>query len=126
MLLVENLVAGYGAAKVLHEVSLEIARGEAAALIGPNGAGKSTLMAAIMGVIEARSGRIVVDGTNVTGHTTHSIMTRGLSLVPEGRRIFAPFTVRDNLRMGSIRLSAGRPGFDERLDYVYGLFPRLK
>ena len=127
MLRVEDLSAGYGVASVLESVSLEVAQGEVVALLGPNGAGKSTLMSCIIGILTPSAGTITIDGHVVNREPTYQTIKRGVALVPEGRRVFGPFTVRDNLRMGSLRLStSGAVSFDERLDYVYGLFPRLK
>ena len=127
MLRIENLDAGYGAAQVLHGVSIEIERGEVVALLGPNGAGKSTLMGCVLGLLNPTAGSISIDGQSVRSEPTYKIIKRGVALVPEGRRIFGPFTVRDNLRMGSLRLNeVGGHRFADQLDYVYSLFPRLK
>src|SRR5437764_6911418 len=122
MLRISELQASYGAAPVLLGVSLHVARGETVALLGPNGAGKSTLLAAITGTITERSGSIQLDGAELVREKSHAIVARGVALVPEGRLVFAPFTVEDNLRLGAIRLK-GELG--ERYQFVYGLFPRL-
>src|SRR5512138_2903121 len=122
MLSVCDLSAGYGAAPVLQGVNLRVDKGETVALLGPNGAGKSTLMAAITGTIRHRSGRIEVEDIDVTKRMSHAIVASGVALVPEGRQVFAPFTVEDNLRLGAIRL---RGDLRERYAFVYGLFPRL-
>ncbi len=106
-------------------LSLEIETGETVALLGPNGAGKSTLMAAIAGVLRRRSGEVWLDDRNVAAAPPHEVVAAGLALVPEGRRIFAPFTVDDNLRLGALRL-ADTASLAERFDYVRGLFPRLR
>jgi len=118
---------GYGAANVLGEVSLTVAKGESVALLGPNGAGKSTLMAAITGTLLRRSGRILFENRDLIPLASHDIVEAGVALVPEGRQIFAPMSVRDNLRLGAMRLGS-RPGhtLDERYGFVFGLFPRLK
>jgi branched-chain amino acid transport system ATP-binding protein len=118
---------GYGAANVLANVSLSVAKGESVALLGPNGAGKSTLMAAITGTLLRRGGRILLEGRDLVPLASHDIVEAGVALVPEGRQIFAPMSVRDNLRLGAIRLGA-RPEhtLDERYAFVFGLFPRLK
>jgi len=122
MLRISDLRASYGAAPVLQGVSLHVAPGETVALLGPNGAGKSTLMAAITGTIARRAGEILVDGKNLVAEKSHAIVAQGVALVPEGRLVFAPFTVEDNLRLGAIRL---RGELAERHALVYGLFPRL-
>ena len=122
MLRLSDLHASYGPAPVLQGVSLHVGKGETVALLGPNGAGKSTLMAAITGTIARRAGSIQLDGAELVGEKSHAIVAHGVALVPEGRLVFAPFTVEDNLRLGAIRLKGG---LGERYDYVYGLFPRL-
>jgi branched-chain amino acid transport system ATP-binding protein len=93
------------------------------ALLGPNGAGKSTLLAAITGTLRHRQGEILFDRNDLVGEPAHRIVERGVRLVPEGRLVFAPFSVEDNLRLGAVRLKGD---LGERFDYVYALFPRLK
>jgi branched-chain amino acid transport system ATP-binding protein len=122
MLRLSNLRAAYGAAPVLQGVSLEVGAGETVALLGPNGAGKSTLLAAITGTIARREGEILFENRNLVRERSHEIVARGVRLVPEGRLVFAPFTVEDNLRLGALCL---RGDLHERFDYVYELFPRL-
>ncbi len=122
MLRLSDLHASYGAAPVLQGVSLTVAKGETVALLGPNGAGKSTLLAALTGTIPRRTGSILLDEHDLIEAKSHTIVARGVALVPEGRLVFAPFTVEDNLRLGALRLK-GDPG--ERFGYVYGLFPKL-
>ena len=122
MLRLSDVRASYGAAPVLHGVSLHVDKGETVALLGPNGAGKTTLMAAITGTLAQRSGRIELEGRNLVPERSHAIVARGVALVPEGRLVFAPFSVEDNLRLGAVRLRGDLHG---RHDYVYALFPRL-
>jgi branched-chain amino acid transport system ATP-binding protein len=122
MLRLSDLRASYGAAPVLHGVSLEVRAGETVALLGPNGAGKSTLLAAVTGTIRNRSGSILFSEKNLVEQAAHSIVASGVRLVPEGRLIFPPFSVEDNLRLGAVRLEGD---LRERFDYVYRLFPRL-
>jgi branched-chain amino acid transport system ATP-binding protein len=124
MLEIAGMSGGYGRANVLDEVSLAIADGEAVALLGPNGAGKSTLMAALTATLSRRNGTLRLAGRDLSGAPSHDLVAAGIALVPEGRQIFAPFTVRENLRLGAIGL--GRRGrLSERFDYVLNLFPRL-
>jgi len=122
MLQLADLSASYGAAPVLQGVSLRVEKGETVALLGPNGAGKSTVMAAITGTIARRSGSVLFDNVQLVSQASHAIVARGVALVPEGRLVFAPFSVEDNLRLGAIRLKGD---VAERYAYVYGLFPRL-
>ena len=122
MLRLRNLSARYGAAGVLERVDLDVAAGETVALLGPNGAGKSTLLAAITGTIAQRNGEILLDDENLLEKHSHDIVARGVRLVPEGRLVFAPFSVEDNLRLGAVRLQGDSR---ERFEYVYALFPRL-
>jgi branched-chain amino acid transport system ATP-binding protein len=123
MLRLSDLHAAYGAAPVLQGISLNVSQGETVALLGPNGAGKSTLLAAITGTIRHRSGSILFDGEDLVRKDSHEIVERGVALVPEGRLVFAPFSIEDNLRLGAIRLKGD---LRERYEYVYRLFPRLE
>jgi branched-chain amino acid transport system ATP-binding protein len=125
MLRLSDLHASYGAAPVLQGVSLTVNKGETVALLGPNGAGKSTLLAAITGTIAERRGAVFFENENLVEEKSHAIVARGVALVPEGRLVFAPFSVEDNLRLGAVRLRGGREAMRERFAYVYGLFPRL-
>ena len=122
MLRLADLRASHAAAPVLQGVDLFVGKGETVALLGPNGAGKSTLLAALTGTLRNRSGSITLDGEELIGKPSHEIVRRGMTLVPEGRLVFAPFSVEDNLRLGAIRL---RGALAERYSFVYGLFPRL-
>jgi branched-chain amino acid transport system ATP-binding protein len=122
MLRLSDLHASYRAAPVLQGVSLAVEKSETVALLGPNGAGKSTLLAAITGTIARREGRIDFDGIDLSTKPSHAIVAAGVALVPEGRLVFSPFSVEDNLRLGAVRLQGD---VRERFDYVYQLFPRL-
>jgi branched-chain amino acid transport system ATP-binding protein len=122
MLRLIDLSASYGPAPVLQGVNLHVEKGETVALLGPNGAGKSTLMAALTGTIARRSGQVLLDGRDLVREASHAIVAGGVALVPEGRLVFAPFSVEDNLRLGAVRLKGDVAG---RYDFVYGLFPRL-
>ncbi len=125
MLRLVDLGAGYGPIRVIDKLSLEVAAGETVALLGPNGAGKSTLMAAIAGVLRGQTGQVWLEAQNLSRAPSHARVRAGIVLVPEGRRVFAPLTVYDNLRLGALRL-APTHRLAERLDYVFQLFPRLK
>jgi branched-chain amino acid transport system ATP-binding protein len=132
MLEVQDLVAAYGKIVALRGVSLQVGAGEVVSLIGPNGAGKTTLIKAITGMIPSRSGEIRLDGAPITGLKSSAIARRGLAVVPEGRRLFGPMSVLDNLRLGAyLRLTArgggggGRAAVDRDLARVFELFPRL-
>jgi branched-chain amino acid transport system ATP-binding protein len=127
MLRLEGISAGYGAIDVITDLELELEEGETVALLGPNGAGKSTLLSAITGTIRRREGVAQMGGRNLMRMMSHEIVTAGVALVPEGRQIFQPLSVRDNLRLGAVRLSRkGGHTLDERFSFVFGLFPRLK
>ena len=117
---VRDLSAGYGTGRVLHGVSLEIEPGRVAALLGRNGVGKTTLVHAIMGMLRPAGGSVRLDGAELAGRPPHAIARRGLALVPQGRRIFAPLTVEENLRIAH----RARPG-GWTLERVYDLLPRL-
>jgi branched-chain amino acid transport system ATP-binding protein len=124
LLHVENVSSGYGQIQALNNVSLYVHKGEIVTLIGANGAGKSTLMMTICGNPRARSGRILFEDEDITQAPTPKIMRRGLSLSPEGRRIFSRMTVYENLQMGaSLRTGVD---FEQELVRVCGYFPRLK
>jgi branched-chain amino acid transport system ATP-binding protein len=126
MLDVRALHGGYGRADILHDISIHIEAGETLALLGPNGAGKSTLMAALTGTLARRSGSIRLGTEDISHLPSHDIVARGLALVPEGRHMFAPFTVADNLRLGAVRLhDPTRARLAERHAFVFDLFPRL-
>ena len=125
MLRVVDLTAGYGAAPVLQGVSLHVGAGDTVALLGPNGAGKSTLLSAITGTLPRRRGAIAFLEEELIARKSHEIVARGIALVPEGRHVFAPFSVQDNLRLGAVRLKGGREALEERYEFVYTLFPRL-
>lgn len=124
MLEITDLEAAYGDARVLTGVSLAVAEGEIVALLGPNGAGKTTLVKSVSGMLSIRSGRVRVDGTDVTRLKRHHIGSAGIAVVPEGRRLFTRLSVRENLEIGAYARRA-RPHLREGLAQVYDLFPAL-
>jgi len=123
----QGLTAGYTEVDVLRGIDIDLYPGEVVAVIGANGAGKSTLMSSLVGLLPARQGTVSLFGADVTREPVHERVHRGLSLVPEGRRILAPLTVEENLRLGR-RRGRARPPLDltESLHRIYELFPRLK
>jgi branched-chain amino acid transport system ATP-binding protein len=130
MLELRSLSAGYGAADVLHDVSFSVPRGAFCTLIGANGAGKSTTLKALAGLVRPVRGRIVFEDADLGPASAAQIVARGIALVPEGRRVFGPLSVRENLQMGAfVRLVRGRAQaarVAERLDFVLATFPRLQ
>jgi branched-chain amino acid transport system ATP-binding protein len=120
---VRNLEVRYGAVPAVRNLSLDVAGGEIVGLIGPNGAGKSTTLHAIMGLVPARDGDVAVAGQSVLGKAPEWIARRGVALVPEGRRIYADFTVEENLRLGLAGLRGRGKG---SLAGAYELFPVLR
>ena len=101
LLEVADIDTAYGAIVVNRDVSLSVAQGEIATILGPNGAGKTTLLRAICGLLKPKRGRIVMDGRDMTGQPPDRLAKAGVVMVPEGRRIFADLTVRENLRLGA-------------------------
>ena len=124
MLEIESLDAFYGHAQALWQVDLQLAQAEVVSVIGPNGAGKSTLVNAIAGLLRTVRGRIVVNGTDLSRLPAHRACDHAVAVVPEGRRVFAHMSVRDNLLLGAHRRGA-RAGYRAELSKVYDLFPRL-
>jgi branched-chain amino acid transport system ATP-binding protein len=122
---VRNLSVAYGAAPALWDVSLSIARGELVCVVGPNGAGKTTLINAIAGLNRARGGSIVMEGRDLARVAPHRFCSAGIAIVPEGRRLFAGMSVRENLEIGSYLRDARRERA-RSLDYVCTLFPAVR
>jgi branched-chain amino acid transport system ATP-binding protein len=124
ILAVDALSVAYGGVQALRGISLELHVGEIAALLGANGAGKSSTLRAIVGAVKPTSGRVVLDGSDVTGLAPDALVRRGVALIPEGGRVFARQTVEQNLRLGA-HVVADESLASERLGRVYLLFPRL-
>ena len=125
MLKVEHLEVRYGDLQVLWDVSLNVDEGEIVALIGSNGTGKSTLIRAITGLIKPSGGTITYDGVSLGNKLPHEIVELGISMVPEGRRLFSRMTVLQNLEMGAF-LKRARVNSVLTLDHIYSIFPVLK
>ena len=125
MLILENIEVSYGPIKALQSVSLEIAEGEIVTLIGANGAGKSTTLRAISGLVSSQCGRILFEGKEITNKPADQIVQLGVGHSPEGRRIFANMSVRENLELGAYT-RRDRAGIAEDLERGLMLFPRLR
>jgi len=119
---IQDLVVSYGGIEAVKGISINVEEGKIVTLIGSNGAGKSTTLKTIAGLVKAKSGKILFNGHDILGKSTDEIVTRGVTLVPEGRRVFPNLTVEENLRIGAyLRKDNIRPDMDR----VYELFPRL-
>ncbi|SEG40634.1 amino acid/amide ABC transporter ATP-binding protein 2, HAAT family [Thermomonospora echinospora] len=123
-LVVEDLHAGYGGARVLHGVSLTVGRGEVCAILGPNGAGKTTLLRALCGMVKGR-GAVRLGGTGLLGRPPDAVARLGVAHVPEGRGTFLPLTVEENLRLGAFT-RRDRAAVQADLERVHGYFPVLR
>ena len=123
MLSIENLASGYGRIEALHDVSLEISAGEIVSLIGANGAGKSTLLRAISGVQPITAGSILFNGKGIGPLPAHARVSLGIAQVPEGRQLFLPLSVEDNLKLGA--WSRRRTDLRPDIARIYEMFPML-
>jgi branched-chain amino acid transport system ATP-binding protein len=125
MLEVKDLRVSYGGIEALRGISFKVEEGQIVTLIGANGAGKSTTLRTISGIVRAKGGSILYEGHNILGLDAQKIVERGISLVPEGRRVFPNLTVLENLRIGAY-LRKDEAGIRDDLERVHTLFPRLK
>lgn len=125
MLKVNKIEVHYGGVPAIHEVSFEVGRGELVAIVGANGAGKTTTLKTVVGALSPVSGIIEFEGVDITEKNTAEVVRLGITYVPEGRLIFGPLTVEENLLLGAFTTSA-KEEIEERMDYVYHLFPTLK
>jgi branched-chain amino acid transport system ATP-binding protein len=125
MLELSNIDAGYGGFQALFGISMSVKAGEAVAVIGSNGAGKTTLLRVISGLLPATSGTMSMESASLRDTAPHKIIETGIAHVPEGRRLFPRLSVENNLKIGAY-IPAARAKYDERLAFVYELFPRLK
>jgi urea transport system ATP-binding protein len=121
MLKIHNLSAAYGQSEVLHNIDISARAGEIVALVGRNGMGKSTLMKSLIGVMPARSGRILIDGADLSGLPSYERVARGLAYVPQGRQIFGTMTVKENIETG--RIVTGKTDIPAE---IFELFPILR
>jgi len=125
MLEIKDLKVNYGGIEALKGISFQVAEGEIVTLIGANGAGKSTTLRAIMRVVSASAGSVLYNGEDISRMATDEIVSRGIVLVPEGRRVFPNLTVLENLRVGAY-LRNDKKEIEADLEHVYSLFPRLQ
>jgi branched-chain amino acid transport system ATP-binding protein len=120
-----DVVAGYGASEVLHGVSLTVKDGETVCLLGSNAAGKSTTLRTILGMVAPRQGSITLRGERIDGLRTPVIVSKGITMVPENRRLFGKMSVRENLDIGA-QIRDDKAAIEEDVDRVFTMFPRLK
>ena len=125
MLKVENLVVSYGGIEALKGISLEVPDGKIVTLIGANGAGKSTLLRSIIGLVKPDSGSVTYTDKQLIGLNSQQIVENGITLVPEGRRVFPNLTVLENLQIGAY-LRKDKDGIEKDIRWIYDLFPRLE
>jgi len=123
ILRIKDLKVNYGGIEAVKGISLDVPKGEIVTLIGANGAGKSSTLRAISGLVKPTSGTIEFEGEDITGKNPTDIVTRGITLVPEGRKIFPDLTVKENLRVGAY---LRKDDITDDINWVYDLFPRLK
>ena len=123
ILSIQNLQVNYGGIEAVKGISFDVPEGEIVTLIGANGAGKSSTLRAISGLVKPKSGKILFKGEDITGKNPTEIVSKGITLVPEGRRIFADLTVKENLRVGAY---LRKDDISEDMEWVFNLFPRLR
>ena len=125
LLQLDQVVAGYGPSEVLRSINLEVNQGETVCLLGSNAAGKSTTLRTILGMVRTRSGSVMLRGEPIHGLSTPQIVAKGITMVPENRRLFAKMTVRENLEIGA-NLRNDKPEILADIERMFTLFPRLK
>mgnify|MGYP000001726035 CR=1 FL=1 len=126
LLQVKKLSTRYGPVQALHQVSLNVNEGELVAMVGANGAGKTTLLHTLSGVQRASRGSVLLEGREITRLPSHRIVRAGICHVPEGRQVFPPLSVEDNLRLGGYAVRKDRDWVESELSSIYELFPILK
>ena len=125
LLQLDDVDTSYGPVEVLRNVTLEINKGEIVCLLGPNAAGKSTTLKTILGMVKPNKGTITLEGDRIDGLVTTEVVSRGVTMVPEGRRLFGKMSVRENLAIGA-NLRTDKEGVQKDTERVLALFPRLK
>ncbi|NCD08481.1 MAG: ABC transporter ATP-binding protein [Negativicutes bacterium] len=125
MLKIENLVVSYGGIEALKGISVNVPDGKIITLIGANGAGKSTLLRTIIGLVKPQSGKISYNSNEITGLNSQKIVTTGITLVPEGRRVFSNLTVLENLKIGAY-MRNDNAEIEKDIEWIYSMFPRLQ
>jgi branched-chain amino acid transport system ATP-binding protein len=122
----DRVTAGYGPVVGIADADLEVWAGEVVCVLGVNGAGKTTLLRSVAGMVRPTSGRILLDGDDLTGRRPEEMVRRGVAMVPEGRQLFGTLSVRDNLLLGAYRFRSDRGAVREALDEVFDLFPAFR
>lgn len=125
MLEIKNLAVAYGGIEALKGISLEVEEGKIVTLVGANGAGKSTMLRSIVGIVKPKSGTITYNGKNLLAEKSHNIVKTGITLVPEGRKIFPDLTVFENLKIGAYTRKDEKE-IKRDYEWVFSLFPKLK
>ena len=126
MLQLKNVYVSYGNIEVLHGINIEVKEGEIVTIIGANGAGKSTTLKSIAGLVgKKKNSEIIFNGENITNTAAEKIVAKGISLSPEGRRIFPDMKVRENLEMGAYVRRSDKGGIEQTMKFVFDMFPRL-
>ena len=120
---VKDLCVSYGGIKAVKHISFQVPKGEVVTLIGANGAGKSSTLRSIVGLVKPASGSVMLNGKEIAGKTPEQIVSQGITLVPEGRRVFADLTVLENLKIGAYMR---KDNLEDDINWCYDLFPRLK
>jgi len=119
----KNLTGGYGGINIIEDCSFEVNQGEIVSILGPNGAGKSTAMKAMLGILNLKSGEILLNGENISDFKTQERIKSGISFVPQTQNIFTELTVQENLEMGAFLI---QEGINERIEKMFDLFPIIK
>ena len=119
----ENMTGGYGGPDIITSCSVNVNRGEIVAILGPNGAGKSTAMKAMLGLLNLKSGKVIIDGKDISNLTPQDRVKKGIAFVPQTRNVFTGLSVQENLEMGAY---LRQERFEEIIDEIYELFPILK